>query len=638
MKALTTVWRDSRTRRIFPSAIALCVLVVVAVVGPALLDIDPLSMDMAGRLARPSPAHWLGQDEFGRDVLSRLLFGARTSLAIALATAFLAAAVGIVAGLVGGFFGGIAEILTVRLSEAMLSFPPILLALLVVAIAGPGAATLIMTLGLFYAPQFARITYGEVRAIRSKEFVEAMRALGAGPVRLMGWTILPNISAPLFVQFGLIVAAAIVVESGLSFLGLGIVPPTPSWGLMIRGARSYLTINPLGLFWPCLALVVTMFVVYNLCDAVRDAFDPRIGRGTRGFGLWPTAAPQPLVAAHVPVEGAQLQVSDLVTRFATAAGLITAVDRVSLSLQPGETVAVVGESGSGKSVTSLSVMGLLPRTAAKITQGKILLRRQDGTSLDMAAARPHALRSAQGNDVAMIFQEPMTSLNPVYRIGDQIAEAIRAHRHCSKKKALAVALDMLRKVGINEPERRLRQYPHELSGGMRQRVVIAMALACDPGVLIADEPTTALDVTVQAEILALIKQLQADRHGGMSVLLVTHNMGIVAEFADKVVVMYAGRVVEEAPTRALFARPRHPYTRSLMRCIPRPDRTLPADGKRPRLITIPGSVPSPAAMPPGCKFADRCDMVSDACRLTEPLLYAVGETSHKSRCIRWSEL
>ncbi|MEY9543139.1 oligopeptide/dipeptide ABC transporter ATP-binding protein [Bradyrhizobium diazoefficiens] len=639
MTALSEILRDSRARRTVPSALALCVIVLMAILGPPLLRIDPLAMDMTGRLAHPSTTHLLGQDEFGRDVLSRLLFGARTSLGVAFATAFLAAAVGIVAGMIGGFFGGIAEVLTMRVSEVMLSFPPILLALLVVAFAGPGAGTLIATLGLFYAPQFARITYGEVRAVRSKEFVEAMRALGAGPVRLMGWTILPNISAPLFVQFALIVAAAIVVESGLSFLGLGIVPPTPSWGLMIRGARTYLALNPLGLFWPCLALVITMFVVNNLCDAVRDAFDPRTGRADPGPRLLPSAAAlnAPTVV-HAPEEGAQLRVSDLVTQFATPAGPITAVDGVSLSLQPGETVALVGESGSGKSMTSLSVMGLLPRKVSRIAQGTILLRREDGTLLDMVTADPQALRSAQGNDIAMIFQEPMTSLNPVYRIGDQIAEAILAHRRCSRKKALATTLDMLRRVGINEPERRLRQFPHEFSGGMRQRVVIAMALACDPGVLIADEPTTALDVTIQAEILALIKRLQADRHGGMGVLLVTHNMGIVAEFADRVVVMYAGRVVEEATTKDLFTRPRHPYTRSLMRCIPRPDRSLSAGQQKPRLHTIPGSVPSPAAMPPGCKFAERCELVIDACRLSEPPLSAVGGTSHQSRCIRWSEL
>ena len=306
MSALAGLWHDPRNRRIFLPALAFCLIGVAAIAGPILLRADPLTMDMTQKLAHPSATHWLGQDEFGRDVLSRLLYGARTSLGVAFAAALLAAVVGIVAGLIGGFFGGIAEILTIRVSEAMLCFPPILLALLVVAFAGPGAGTLIATLGLFYAPEFARITYGEVRAVRSKEFVEAMRALGAGPVRLMGWTILPNISAPLFVQFALIIAAAIVVESGLSFLGLGIVPPTPSWGLMIRGARTNLALNPLGLVWPCLALVVTMFVVNSLCDAVRDAFDPRTGRGGRRMRLRPATARKPVPA---PSPGSQLQVS-----------------------------------------------------------------------------------------------------------------------------------------------------------------------------------------------------------------------------------------------------------------------------------------------------------------------------------------
>ena len=638
MTSLARTWHDPRTRRILPPALALGAIALLATAGPALLRVDPLTMDMAGRLARPSASHWLGQDEFGRDVLSRLLFGARTSLGVAFATAFLAAAIGVVAGLIGGFFGGIAEIFTVRVSEAMLSFPPILLALLVVAFAGPGAGTLILTLGLFFAPEFARITYGEVRAVRGKEYVEAMRALGAGPIRLMGWTILPNISAPLFVQFALIIAAAIVVESGLSFLGLGIVPPTPSWGLMIRGARTNLNLNPLGLLWPCLALVATMFAVNSLCDAVRDAYDPRTAKPGRRPLSWLSTGAQQGPRAYAPGDDAQLRISGLVTRFATPSGPVTVVDGVSLALQPGETVAVVGESGSGKSVASLSVMGLLPRAAARITQGSIMLRLRNGALLDMATAPPGALRSAQGNDVAMIFQEPMTSLNPVHRIGDQIAEAVRAHQPCSRKEALAKALDMLRKVGISEPTRRLRQYPHELSGGMRQRVMIAMALVCDPGVLIADEPTTALDVTVQAEILSLIRRLQADRQGGMAVLLVTHNMALVAEIADRVVVMYAGRVVEQAATDELFADPRHPYTQRLMRCIPRPDRSLPADGRRHRLHTIPGSVPSPADLPAGCKFADRCELVIDACRITEPPLHVAGSPSHQSRCLRWNEI
>jgi oligopeptide/dipeptide ABC transporter ATP-binding protein len=636
MGAFKRLLRDPKARHLAPSAIALGLLILIAILAPILAQHDPVAMNVDARLAPVSATHWLGQDEFGRDVLSRLLYGAQISLGVAFSTAILAGIVGISAGLIGGFFGGIAEIVTVRVSEAMLSFPPILLALLIVAFVGPGASTLIATLALFYAPEFARIAYGEVRSVKRKEYVEAMRALGAGPIRLMFWTILPNIAAPLFVQLALVVSHAIVVESGLSFLGLGIVPPTPSWGLMIRGARGYLELNPIGLLWPCLALVLTIFIVNSLCDALRDVFDPRTSKAPAARFGWPSFRPR----AKAPTElgiGTQLAVDGLVTQFATPSGPITAVDGVSFNLAPGETLAVVGESGSGKSVTSLSIMRLLPKVTARITGGEITLRDKAGSLHAVADATPRELCDLRGNDMAMIFQEPMTSLNPVYRIGDQIVEAIRVHRRCSHSQAQAAALAMLRKVGINDPERRLRQYPHELSGGMRQRVVIALGLSCDPAILIADEPTTALDVTIQAEVLALIKQLQTEREGGMGVIFVTHNMGIVAQIADRVLVMYAGRVVEQATTRELFRNPRHPYTRALMRCIPRLDRDA-IEGPRPRLESIAGSVPSPASMPAGCKFADRCELAVADCRTIEPPLFDVGSDDHQSRCLRWSEL
>jgi ABC-type dipeptide/oligopeptide/nickel transport system permease subunit len=436
MGAFKRLLRDPKARHLAPSAIALGLLILIAILAPILAQHDPVAMNVDARLAPVSATHWLGQDEFGRDVLSRLLYGAQISLGVAFSTAILAGIVGISAGLIGGFFGGIAEIVTVRVSEAMLSFPPILLALLIVAFVGPGASTLIATLALFYAPEFARIAYGEVRSVKRKEYVEAMRALGAGPIRLMFWTILPNIAAPLFVQLALVVSHAIVVESGLSFLGLGIVPPTPSWGLMIRGARGYLELNPIGLLWPCLALVLTIFIVNSLCDALRDVFDPRTSKAPAARFGWPSFRPR----AKAPTElgiGTQLAVDGLVTQFATPSGPITAVDGVSFNLAPGETLAVVGESGSGKSVTSLSIMRLLPKVTARITGGEITLRDKAGSLHAVADATPRELCDLRGNDMAMIFQEPMTSLNPVYRIGDQIVEAIRVHRRCSHSQAQA---------------------------------------------------------------------------------------------------------------------------------------------------------------------------------------------------------
>jgi oligopeptide/dipeptide ABC transporter ATP-binding protein len=567
MNALSSIWRDPKFRHVASPLLALLLLILIAILAPVIAQSDPLSMDIGGRLAAPSTAHWLGQDAFGRDVLSRLLYGARISLSVALATGAVAALIGITAGMIGGYFGGIAEVMTVRLAEFMLAFPPILLALLVIALTGPGAGTLIATMAIFYAPEFARIAYGEVRSVKEKEYVEAMRAIGAGPFRILRKTILPNIAAPLFVQFSLVVATAIVVESGLSFLGLGIVPPTPSWGGMIRDARSNLELNPLGLVWPCLALIVTILIVNSLCDAVRDIFDPRAAKlQALSFHKLPRGSRAEHEKTSLSSD-VQLSVQNLRTEFATPTGPVAVVDGVTFDLKRGETLAVVGESGSGKSVTGLSIMGLLPERSARVTNGKLEFARKDGAVYDLAQISGETARSLRGGDIAMIFQEPMTSLNPVYRIGDQIAEAVLAHRNCSQAEARRLALDMLRKVHISDPERRLDQYPFELSGGMRQRVMIAMALASKPKLLIADEPTTALDVTIQAQILELIKELQKEED--MSILFITHDMGVVAEIADRTVVMYRGEAIEAGDTAEIFAAPKHAYTKALLSAVPR---------------------------------------------------------------------
>ncbi|MFC7397855.1 dipeptide/oligopeptide/nickel ABC transporter permease/ATP-binding protein [Chelatococcus sp. GCM10030263] len=631
------ILKSPRARVLALPVSAFALLILVAVFGPVLVGIDPTAMDISGRLAGPSWTHPLGQDEFGRDILSRLLYGARVSLTVAFTATLLAAAGGIAAGLIGGYFRGIAEFLTLRVADVVLAFPPILLALLVVTVAGPGAATLTVVLAVLYMPKFARVTYGEVLSVKNLEYVEAMRALGAGNGRILLGTVLPNLFAPLLVQFSLTIAAAIIVESGLSFLGLGVTPPAPSWGLMIRSARNYMDLDPTGLVWPCLCLVATIFIVNSLCDTLRDAFDPRVRQA--GFGKM-RAPKTPVPADRAPAlsSGEQLRIDNLRVEFATPAGTISAVKDVSLSIRRGETLAVVGESGSGKSVTSLSVMGLLPAEIARVAQGSILFADKSGIGRDLTRAGPQTLQAMRGEDMAVIFQEPMTSLNPVYRIGDQIAEAVLAHRKMSKSEARAIALDMLRRVGMSDPERRLDQYPHELSGGMRQRAVIALALSCNPALLIADEPTTALDVTIQAEVLALIKSFQREREGGMSVLFVTHNLGIVAQIADRVAVMYAGCVVETARTEALFAAPRHPYTKSLLCCIPRVDRLDEQDGCKPRLEAIPGTVPGPFDSTRGCAFAPRCSHAHEDCREIVPALMEAGPDGHLSRCLHWRDL
>ena len=318
--------------------------------------------------------------------------------------------------------------------------------------------------------------------------------------------------------------------------------------------------------------------------------------------------------AHDPV----LEVRDLRTYFHTEEGVARAVDGVSFAVGRGQTLGLVGESGCGKSVSAFSIMRLVPDPPGRIEDGQILLKGRDLLALD-----EEEMRRVRGDDIAMIFQEPMTSLNPVLTCGFQIAEAVVLHQQVPMQEARTRAIEMLQLVGIPAPEQRIDEYPHQLSGGMRQRVMIAMALSCNPDVLIADEPTTALDVTIQAQILALLESLQESLQ--MAIVMITHDLGVIAETADQVAVMYAGQIVEYAETQALFTRPQHPYTRGLLRSIPQ------LDAAQERLDIIPGVVPDARAFPPGCRFAPRCPLADDHCRAEVPPLEEV-ETGHWAGC------
>ncbi|ADI27939.1 ABC transporter ATP-binding protein [Geobacillus sp. G4] len=314
-----------------------------------------------------------------------------------------------------------------------------------------------------------------------------------------------------------------------------------------------------------------------------------------------------------------LEVRGLRTSFFTDDGEIPAVDGVDFSIREGEVLGIVGESGCGKSVTSLSIMGLLPKGIGKVVGGEIWFK---GENLIEASER--RMKQIRGNEIAMIFQEPMTSLNPLFTIGNQLVEAIRLHTKIGKKEARARAVEMLKLVGLPRAEQMLDEYPHQLSGGMRQRVMIAMAMVCRPALLIADEPTTALDVTIQAQILALMKEL--NQTFGTAVMMITHDLGVVAELCDRVIVMYAGQIVEEGSVRDIFRNPKHPYTAGLIRSIPD------IRGKKERLYSIPGQVPKPGTVRCGCRFAARCEWVVDRCRHEDPLLYETSEQGHRARC------
>ncbi|WP_442602265.1 ABC transporter ATP-binding protein [Paenibacillus sp. KN14-4R] len=313
-----------------------------------------------------------------------------------------------------------------------------------------------------------------------------------------------------------------------------------------------------------------------------------------------------------------LEIKGLQTHFFTDRGRVPAVDGVDIQIRKGEVLGIVGESGCGKSVMSLSIMGLIPQPPGRIVSGSIEFKREN-----LASLTESRMQQIRGNEIAMIFQEPMTSLNPVFTSGNQIVETVRLHRKISKREAREHTIEMLRKVGIPSPEAVVDQYPHQLSGGMRQRVMIAMAMSCDPELLIADEPTTALDVTIQAQILDLMKQL--NRKSGTAIMMITHDLGVVSEMCDRIVVMYAGKVVEEGDKRAILKNPQHPYTKGLIQSVP--DMNM----KQDRLYSIPGTVPSPRALPQGCRFAPRCEYAMEICHKEMPRLMAI-EADHRSRC------
>ncbi len=613
------------TRKLLLPGTIIGVILALIVLAPLLPLHDVRAMDVPNRFAGPSAAHWLGQDEFGRDVFARLIWGGRASLFIAVGSALSAAVLGTILGLLGGYFRGLVEVLTVRASEVILCLPPLLLALLVVTILGAGTGPLMLALTLLYTPNYARVVYAATLQVRALDFVTAQMAMGAHPLAILWRTILPNVMPPLLVQTSLVVASAMMIESGLSFLGLGVVPPTPSWGLMIRAARGAMEVAPMLLVWPSLALAGTILTFNLLCDRLQSVLDPR--NVTAGGALWlrnrPRRAPLPPVTAAK--DGPLLEITDMAISVNTSERSLELVRRADVTVQSGETVALVGESGSGKTLTSLALMGLLPDQLG-INRGQALFRGRDGTVTDLATLDEAAFRRFRGAEISMVFQDAAAALNPVHRIGDQLAEALRGTG--APQDVAQRVVDLLRRVGIPDPERRQRAYPHELSGGQRQRAMIALAVANNPRLLIADEPTTALDPTIQAQILHLFQQLKSE-NPDMGLIFVTHDLAVVAEIADRVVVMYAGEVVESGPVAQVFARPRHPYTAALIASVP--------EGAADRLVAIPGTVPPPNAMPPGCRFAPRCAHALPACDAAPPGADH-PEPARITRCIRWKEV
>ncbi|MEU4227758.1 dipeptide/oligopeptide/nickel ABC transporter permease/ATP-binding protein [Nonomuraea sp. NPDC026600] len=568
--------RDHLVRRTLrdPAALGgLAVLALVAAAGAAAPLLSPYGPDtsaLSAILAPHSAAHPLGGDGVGRDVLARLLYGGRTSLIGGAIVVLVAFAIGAPLGLVAGFRRGWVDAVARWINDVIMAVPAIIVMLAVMVVISQDLNVAMAVLGVIVAPLVFRLIRASVMAVREELYIDAARVSGLGEARILRRHVLPMVIAPSVSQAAQLFAIAIGIQAGLGFLGLGKASQA-SWGAMLNDAFTNVYNAPILLLWPGVTMAATIVAFGLLGTSIRDAMGgndairpvrrrPRLHAAASAQGPAPT--PAPVSEGERPL----LAVDDLRVTYAGPDGDRTVVDGVSLTMHRGEVLGLVGESGSGKSQTAFAVLGLLPpqaRVGAKLLEfdGIDLTRLDDG-----------AYNRLRGRRIGYIPQEPMSNLDPSFRIGFQLVEPMRRHLGLSSAGAREKALALLDRVGIPDPVRVFRSYPHQISGGMAQRVLIAGAVSCDPDLLIADEPTTALDVTVQAEVLDLMRSLQQEQRMGM--IIVTHDFGVVADICDRVAVMRTGQVVETASARELFHAPRHPYTRMLL------DSTL--EGAEPR--------------------------------------------------------
>lgn len=659
LEAETSAPRLPRFRRFFAnrgSVIALAwiaILIVIAIFASVISQYNPTTQDLRHAFQGPSGLHWLGTDDLGRDVFSRLAYGSRISLRVSFEVVGLALVFAIPTGLMAGYRGGQVDNIVMRVMDGGLSFPPLVLALAVISVLGPGVNNAALAIAAVFMPSFARLIRGQALAVKEEAFIEASRSLGTPSFLIVSRRVFPNVLGAIVVQASLALGSALLAEAALSFLGLGAQPPSPSWGSMLQEAYSTgVFSHPWGLVTPGATIALAVLGFNSVGDGLSEALGVRrsdkrhVRRGRRGGyrrGLT-HVEPDRLTRAQ-PASGSSrrengsapsLVIEGLNVSVTTSTGSFPVVQDVELSVEPGETLGLVGESGSGKTVTSLAIMRLLPSPPFTITRGRIWVGGQDLLDLSF-----DEMRQVRGRQVSMIFQDPMTSLNPARTVGSQLVETIRLHQDVSRQAARRHAVELLERVGIPDSEVRTGSFPHQLSGGMRQRVMIAMALSCHPRLLIADEPTTALDVTVQAQILELLRDLSQSEQLG--VIFVTHDLAVVSQLCDRVAVMYAGELVETAVTSDLFKNPRHPYTAGLIGA------SRAATGDR-SVLPIPGQVPDIGQMPEGCRFHPRCHYATTQCWQTHPglqtALIGPSETSvvhdegsaRTCRCWRQDEL
>jgi peptide/nickel transport system permease protein len=605
------------------AVVVIGVVVLAALLAPLLAPHDPLEQfplaDDGHGEGAPSGEHWMGQDSLGRDILSRLMYGARWSLAIGLGATGLALVVGALVGAVAATSRKAVDETLMRCLDIVMAFPGIALAAVFVAVFGGGIPVLIGAIAFLYMPPMARVVRANVMAQYGEDYVTAERVIGARTPHIVWRHVAVNCAAPVLVFCTVQVAEAIVFEASLSFIGAGVRPPDPSWGSVIAdGKNMVLTGGWWATVFPGLLMLVTVLSLNILSEGVSDARaapaardvpvreeedpleapEPGSGKVLELPGLAEAARrlrgrARPLPAGRQPV----LSVEDLAIGFDARHGGVDIVDGISFDVRPGEVLGLVGESGCGKSLTALAVMGLEPKGAR--IRGRVRFEQRQLVGEPMSVRR-----RLLGHEMAMVYQDALSSLNPAMSIRAQLKQVVR-------RGGTRTGAELLELVGL-DPDRTLRSYPHELSGGQRQRVLIAMALSRDPKLIVADEPTTALDVTVQAQIMELLLRLRAELD--FALVLVSHDLALVADVTDRVVVMYGGQIVESGVTADLVESPSHHYTRGLLGSV------LSLESAAERMTQIKGVVPSPADFPAGCRFADRCPMATQVCRTTAPRL------------------
>ncbi|MCZ2848814.1 dipeptide/oligopeptide/nickel ABC transporter permease/ATP-binding protein [Modestobacter sp. VKM Ac-2978] len=598
-------------------------IVVASLTAPWWRPYGVAEQDLANRLALPSADHWLGTDPLGRDLLSRIFTAGTEPLLSSAVTVLVAFGIGLPLALIAAERGPRVERVISRVTEVFLALPSTILLLAVIGVIGVRTFIIMAVLGVLISAAVYRVMLGVAQSVRTRLYVDAARVNGLGSLRVNVVHVLPSMATVIAVQAAQLYGIGLLIVAGLAFLGFGPAEPDPSWGFMIQDASSYVFNAPWLMVPTGLVLALTVIAANELADAIAGKAAGEAAPVRRRRRSPARTAPLDGAAELAPADpDAVLEVRDLTIAVDDGADLVTGV---SFALRPGRVLGLVGESGCGKTMTARSLLGLLP-DGVSVRGGAIHWRGQD-----LVGRTEKELTAVRGREIALISQEPMVALDPMFSVAYQLTQPIRRFRGVGRGEARRIAVELLRNVGIVDAERVLRSYPHQLSGGMAQRVCIALALTGEPELLIADEPTTALDVTVQAEILTLLRALVRDT--GLSVVVVSHDLGVVADICDDVAVMYAGTVVESGTAAAVLDAPEHPYTQALLAANPH----VPDGVRVPvRLASIPGTVPPPGSWPAGCRFASRCQFAQDQCRSPFPArpAHATGSVL----CVRADEL